>query len=258
MTILPLRLLSASLRSHMEDRFSFVVQILAALAINGVEFLGVAALFRSFGGLRGWSLAEVGLFYALVNIAFSFTDLFSRGFDVFADSLRAGSFDRVLLRPRPAAWQIAFSEFRLRPLGRLAQGAAVFAWAASQLAWTPDRAALAAASVAGAFCLFYGLIVFQATMAFWTVDSLEMMNALTYGGVYAAGYPMDIYRPWFRRFFTGVVPLACVCWFPVLGALGREVPPALAWGAPLAGPAFLFLSLAAWRLGVRRYASTGS
>ncbi|MCZ7645615.1 MAG: hypothetical protein M5U26_10070 [Planctomycetota bacterium] len=31
-----------------------------------------------------------------------------------------------------------------------------------------------------------------------------------------------------------------------------------AWLAPLAGVAFLLLSLACWRMGVRRYASTGN
>ena len=254
---LPLRLWSASLRSQMEDRASFVTGVVSGFVLNGVEFLGVASLFASFGGLTGWSLAEVGLFYGLVNVAFSLTDVTSRGFDVFADTLRSGGFDRVLLRPRAAAMQVAFSEFRLRPVGRLAQGALVIAWAAPNLAWTPERVALAAASVAGAYFLFYGLLVFQATLAFWTIDSLEMMNSLTYGGVYAAGYPMDIYPAWFRRFFTAVVPLACVSWFPVLGALGRDVDPLLAWGAPLAGPAFLLVALGAWRLGVRRYESSG-
>ncbi|MCE9638310.1 MAG: ABC transporter permease, partial [Planctomycetes bacterium] len=140
----------------------------------------------------------------------------------------------------------------------MVQGAAVLAWSAAQLEWTAERVGLAGASIVGAACLFYGLIVLQATLAFWIVDSLEVMNSLTYGGTYAAGYPMDIYPAFFRRFFTAVVPLACVSWYPVLGALGKDVSPLLAWTAPLAGPAFLGASLLAWRIGVRRYTSTGS
>jgi len=255
---LAIRLLAASLRSQLQYRASFLMQAAASFAITGVEFLGVWALFSRFGSLPGWTLAEVAMFYGLVNTAFALTDLFSRGFDVFADTLRAGDFDRVLLRPRPAALLIASQEFRLRPLGRLAQGAAILAWASASVAWTPERAALAASALAGSFCLFYALFVFQATLAFWTTDSLEVMNSLTYGGVYAGGYPMDIYPPWFRRAFTFVVPLACVNGFPVLAVLGRPVAPALAWLSPLAGPAFLLLALAAWRVGVKRYASTGT
>ena len=29
-----------------------------------------------------------------------------------------------------------------------------------------------------------------------------MMNTLTYGGVETTQYPINIYRPWFRNFFT--------------------------------------------------------
>ncbi|XXX55556.1 ABC-2 family transporter protein [Sorangium sp. So ce124] len=58
--------------------------------------------------------------------------------------------------------------------------------------------------------MFYGLLVLQATLCFWTVESLEIMNAWTYGGTEAAQYPLTLYRDWFRRFFTFVVPLASV------------------------------------------------
>jgi ABC-2 type transport system permease protein len=88
------------------------------------------------------------------------------------------------------------------------------------------------------------------------------VNSFTYGGAYAMQYPLAIYRAGFRRFVTFVVPLACVAYFPVLALLGRPdplgSPAAVQWLAPLAGPAFLLGSLAAFRLGLRHYASTGS
>jgi ABC-2 type transport system permease protein len=88
------------------------------------------------------------------------------------------------------------------------------------------------------------------------------MNTLTYGGVETAQYPMAIYHRWFRRFFTFVVPLACVSYFPVLAILQVDDPlgstRAQQMAAPLAGFAFFGLSLLLWRFGVRRYTSTGS
>ena len=47
----------------------------------------------------------------------------------------------------------------------------------------------------------------QATLAFWTTETLEIVNTVSYGGVETAQYPLSIYRPWFRHFFTFVVPL---------------------------------------------------
>ena len=77
-------------------------------------------------------------------------------------------------------------------------------------------------AIAGGVALFVGILVLQATLAFWTVESLEVANVLTYGGVQAAQYPLNIYAAWFRRLLTFGVPLACVAYYPVLAVHGLE------------------------------------
>jgi ABC-2 type transport system permease protein len=248
----------------MQYRASFLLQSLGQLLVTGIEFLGVLALFGRFGGLAGWSLAEVAFFYGVVNVSFACADALSTGFDRLGVFVRTGELDRMLLRPRSPELLLAGHELALRRVGRLAQGLAVLVWAsgALEVAWTPAGAALLLLTIACGTALFLGLFVLQATLAFWTVESLELVNSFTYGGAYAMQYPLAIYRVGFRRFVTFVVPLACVAYFPVLALLGRPdplgSPPAVQWLAPLAGPAFLLASLAAFRLGLRHYASTGS
>ena len=121
---------------------------------------------------------------------------------------------------------------------------------------------MAVAAIAGGAALFAGLFILQATLAFWTIESLEVANVLTYGGVQAAQYPLNLYAGWFRSFLIFVVPIAAVTYYPSLAILGRADPlGAPAWflpAAPLLGFAFLGLALAAWRFGVARYTSTGS
>jgi ABC-2 type transport system permease protein len=88
------------------------------------------------------------------------------------------------------------------------------------------------------------------------------MNTVTYGGVETAQYPLTVYRPWFRQFFTWAVPLACAAYFPAHAILGRPdvlgTPPLWHWLSPLVGFLFLLITLQVWRLGVRKYRSTGS
>ena len=107
---------------------------------------------------------------------------------------------------------------------------------------------LALLTILGGACLFYGIIVLQATLAFWTTESLEIVNTVTYGGVQSTSYPLAIYRRWFQRFFTFVVPLACVSYFPVVAILGRDDPLGTSRLfqilAPLVGVAFLVLCTA--------------
>ena len=92
------------------------------------------------------------------------------------------------------------------------------------LSWGLAEIALLLSAIAGGVAFFLGLVVLQATLAFWTVESLEVANTLTYGGVAAAQYPIEIYSKWFREFFTFVVPLSCIAYFPIVGVLGINDP----------------------------------
>ena len=67
-------------------------------------------------------------------------------------------------------------------------------------------------------------MVIQGALAFWTTESLEVMNLLTYGGVQTAQFPLGLYEKWFRNFLIFVVPIGCVAYFPVLAILGKPDP----------------------------------
>jgi ABC-2 type transport system permease protein len=259
-----LRYASVSLRSQLQYRASIVMQSIGTFLVTGVEMLAIWALFARFGEIRGWTLPEVALFYGMISISWALCDALGRGFEVFGVLIKEGELDRLLLRPRSPVLQLLGHELTIRRIGRLAQGVIVLAYAISSLdlAWSVPRVLLLGGAIAGAVCTFLGLLLLQATTAFWTTETLEVWNAFTYGGVTMGQYPLPIYRSWFRALFLFAIPLGSVTYLPGVALLGREDPlgtPALVqWLAPLAGPAFLLLALAAWRVGVRHYRSTGS
>lgn len=126
-----LKYAALSIRSQLQYRASFVMHSLGVLIGTGVEFVGIWALFARFGQLRGWTLAEVALFYGMISIAWAVCDAIARGFDVFGTTVKAGDFDRLLLRPRSTVLQLLGHELTLRRAGRLIQGAAVLGYAAT-------------------------------------------------------------------------------------------------------------------------------
>lgn len=258
------RYMGISFKAQLQYKASFIMEIAGHFLVTGIEFLGVYALFSRFGRLKDWSLAEVSLLYGLVGVIFALADMFSRGFDLCGQFVQSGDFDKYLLRPRSVVLQLLGYDFQLKRFGRLAQGLVVFLWGASQLpaVWRAGSLFIIGFAIAGGISLFMGLFILQATLSFWTVETLEMMNALTYGGVFTAQYPMSIYQDWFRKFFIFIVPLCCICYFPVLTLLGKtdaaHFPVWLGWVSPAAGIVFLVVSLQVWKLGVRHYTSTGS
>ena len=130
-TYVYLRFLEISVRSQMQYRMSFVMLTLAHLVTTAVEFIAILVLFDRFGSLKDWELGEVAFMYGLVNIAFSISDAATRGFDMFGTMVKSGEFDRLLIRPRSTALQLAGQELTLRRIGRLLQGLVILMWAAS-------------------------------------------------------------------------------------------------------------------------------
>ena len=258
------RYVAVSWRAQMQYPGTFIATSIGAFATTITDFIAIWALFARFRQIEGWRFDEVALLYGVISVSFALADALTRGFDVFGDVfVKTGDFDRLLVRPRSTALQLLGYELRATRIGRLAQG--MLAWGVgmnlSSIDWTWSAWATLLFAVAGGVALFSGILVLQATLAFWTVESLEIANTLTYGGVEAGQYPLDIYARWFRTFLTFIVPLACISYYPVASALGRVERTGVARSLLPLMPVFGFLFLAGalwvWRFGVRRYTSAG-
>lgn len=259
-----LRYVSVSMRSQWQYRASTLMYAAGHFLLTGMEFIAMWSLFDRFGSIRGWTLPQVALLYGMANAAFAISEAAARGFDTFDGMVKSGDFDRLLLRPRSTAFQVGAAQFQLMRIGRFSQGLIIMLWAAAALDvhWTAARVALLIAAILAGACLFSGIFIIQATIAFWTIESLEVVNTLTYGGVEATQYPIDIYDRWLRRLLLYVIPLGTMNYFPALAILDKPDPlgfPAwVSWVSPLVGIVFLLVSLRIWRFGERKYRSTGS
>jgi ABC-2 type transport system permease protein len=256
--------ISISIQSQMQYRASFIMLSIAQFAVTLIDFIGVWVLFDRFGALKDWSMPEVALFYGIVHISFAISEAWSRGFDTFHLQVRSGEFDRMLLRPRSTVLQVLGHDFQMMRSGRFIQGLVVLIWAmwSLKIRWTIGKTLLLLGGISGGVLLFSGLFVLQATLSFWSVQSLELVNTTTYGGVETAQFPLSIYSKWFRNFFIFIIPLACINYFPAMGVLDKADPLGFPgwvhWTSPLIGFAFFMISLRIWKLGIKFYCSTGS
>ena len=256
-----LALMGASIRSQMQYKVSFVLFSLGNFSAVAVEVIGLWALFARFGNLPGWTLPQVAVLYAMVHIAFALAEAAGRGFDQFASVVRAGDFDRFLLRPHPTALLLAGQTFEISRIGRLMAGLVALGWGATNAGvhWDALKIAALLGAIFGGALIFYAVLVMQATLCFVTVESLEIVNALTYGGIMAAELPLTIYPKWIRLLFTYLVPIACFNYLPASVIFAHPgASPWLALLGPFVGIAFLTLALQLWKLGERKYHSTGS
>ncbi len=255
------RYLRISVRGQMAYKASFYMLIGCTVIFALTDFIALYILFGSFGGIGNWTLAEVMLFYGMANVSFPLCEAWMRGFDDMDILLKSGEFDRVMLRPRSTVLQMLGAKIQLVKVGRLTVGLCVLIVAKVNLAirWNLLDYVLLLTSIVGGVLLFGGFLLMRATCCFWTIESLEVFNSFTYGGVETIRYPLDVYGDHLRRFFTFVVPLAAINYFPASLLLRRYyVPVALSWLAPLIGCLFFVIGLGIWKVGLKKYGSSGS
>ena len=255
------RLVRVSLRTQMAYRASFSVQMLANIATTLADFFAVFAFFQRFGALGHWSFAQVAVFYGMANASLALSELWLRGFDIFERHVQSGDFDRYLIRPRSSFLQVLGADFQLLRLGRTGVGLVTSFWGLSQLApgWQASEWALFFLAILGGNFFYGGVVLVRAMVSVWTVQSLELFNMITYGGVETAQYPLDIYTGFLRRFFFGIVPLAATNYWPLSYLFHRpEASAPLAWLSPLICLGVFLLGWVAWHIGVKHYRSTGS
>lgn len=260
------RLIGVQIRSQMQYRLAFILDATGTALITILTFATLAFVFQRFGNIAGWKLGEVAFLFGMVEAAFGVMDMLFSGFDPqnFGKQVRLGRMDQLLLRPVDITVQIFGSEFILRRLGRISQGLVVLGIAIgmADIHWTFLKLIFMPVVFGSLVCFFGGLFIIGATTTFWTYESIEAINILTYGGSEMMSYPMNIYQNWLRKFFTYIIPAIFLVYYPALYILGKPDPlhmPAFApLLAPIVGLGILLIALLFWNYGLRHYQSTGT
>lgn len=260
------RLVAIQIRSQMQYRVSFWMELLSTGILNGSYFLSLVLILERFNNIMGWTLGEVAFLAGMIEMSFATMDLIFSGFDPdgFSTMVRMGTFDQMLLRPVSITLQMFGSKFEMRRIGRMLEGAVIFIYALSvaPVQWTLGKLLYFPVVFFSQVLAFGALFMMGATLTFWTVQPVEAVNILTYGGNELMTYPASIYPIWLQRFFTYIIPFIFLNYYPALYFLNKPDPlgmPGFApFLAPLAGVSMLALAAWFWRFGVNHYQSTGS
>ncbi len=253
------RYLAIHFKSQMQYKTSFFLVLTSQFFTAFSSFFAVWLLMRRFHTVAGFTFAEVQLCFAIAWMSSGLSECFFRGFDRFSAILLGGQLDRILVRPRGVILQVLSSQIDFTRLGRLAQGVCVLAWAmhSAKMPWTPPRVCLLAAMIVGGTAVFCGLYLLGASLCFFSVQSIELINIFTDGGRELAQYPLGVYGDALVRIFTFVVPLSLVQYYPLLYLVGRSGDWRYAM-APAAALPFAAVCYCVWRVGLAHYQSNGS
>ena len=259
-----LRSMIMLIRCQLEYPVSFLLQTFAQFIMEGSEMLAVILIVDRFGRVNQWEAGDLFFFFGVMSVTFYLTECFGRGITGnFPYLIRTGQMDTLLLRPRGILTQVLCSAVDPRRITCIAVGTAalVIGSGLSQVQWTLLKALALAEAFTFGSVLILGLFLIEAIFCIYSVKSVELVNALSYGGRSACEYPIDIYPRPLRILFTAIAPFALVLHAPASYILGKPLhgwPTWTAFVCPLAGVVFFTVIYLFFRKAMQFYRSTGS
>lgn len=246
------------LKSELAYPGAFILSCLGRLTYTFSSLLSVFLLLNRFGTIAGYSLEEVLLGFGVVMTAFYLAECFARGFDAFGRIVRLGQMDLLLIRPRNLIFQVICQDTRLASLPNIFAGMLIIGYGikAGSIVWTLPKAAVLVSMVICGALLFFGMFMVYASVCFFSMAGLEVLNIFTDGIRTYSRYPFDVYGKGILWFTTVCMPMAMVQTWPLRYLTGKGS----AWYGlfPILSLWFLIPCLLFWRFGVRHYTSSGT
>lgn len=197
----------------------------------------------------GFSMVPIGLFHTFCGNLYQLSNTY----------IIQGNLDRVLLRPYPAFLQICFDRIQIEDLSGVVLGLAVMATAVANLPgfdMGPLHLAFLLILILSAFGVVVAVFMAFAATGFWFEDRVGMVPPV-YNLMEFGRWPTGIYHPALKLLITCVIPFAFVAFYPA-GYLVRGGEPWPALLTPVVAVVSLLAAGWLWRMGLRRYHSSGS
>lgn len=249
-------LIKIALSVRMAYRADFFISATIMLMFEMLVPLLTLLIYRSGAALPGWSLYEVlliqGVFLLAKGIAFPF--FFGIVWNT-TQRVKEGTFDLLLIKPRPVLHMAIATSFDSEDLGKLFGGLVLFSAA---LVHNPQPGLLqwvqfflmfiVSLAVLFAFSLFMSGLVFKWVGCYRVY---EIFESITSFGL----YPKSVFSKGFQILITMVIPVAVIGFFPAAVLLGRPIQGYLT--AAAASMVFLAAGWQFWHFMLRNYSSAG-
>lgn len=251
--------LEMQLKIALAYKKTFIISIIAKSASSIFAFVSIIFLFDKFGNIDGYTLDNIMICFIVSFLGYSVSESFFRAFDRFDKILSNGEFDRILVRPRNIVLQVLGTDISFERLGKALVAMIIFIYllVSNPELLQMDKLITILLMVICSCVLYSALFVLKAGITFFTTQSLEIMNIFTDGTRDLTQYPLDIYVKWVQKFFTYVIPLALVSYYPLLYIIGKTENKFYII-IPLFSILFIIPCYIVWRIGIRKYKSIGS
>ena len=255
-------LIKLDVKSRLEYRGAFLVDIFAMMLTYTSVYATIWVLLLKFNSLGGWDWPELALLLSYQLFTYSIGASFSFvQFRNMEELVRLGQFDALLVKPFSPWAYMTFSGLNIGYTGHIIVAVGLMVWAIGQVdvAWNAGLVLYAVASVISAAMVVAAFMTMIGASAIVLVQSSHLY-AIFFGFWELSRFPLNIYPAALQWAMLTVLPLGYMSYVPAAVLLGKDVAilgPLAGPASLLAGPLSVLLAMAHWRYCVRHYQGGG-
>ena len=264
-----IHLMAVYSKTTMRAWFQYRVDaLLKSLAVFLREATGIIVIYFTllkFDTLSGWDIYEMLFLFSILFLTYGIMIIFFTGLRDFGKTVRDGSFDRFMLRPRGLLFQIIFvNSDWFAALGHGGLGIALFILSAGKvgISWNPVNIVYYVITIIGGVLIQGAVFLILAALNIYLLETSSLKELLYWNMRKFAGYPISIFNKFIQVIMIYVMPFAFVNYFPAQYLLRKsdmnQYPEIYMYITPIIGIAMYLLAYAFWRYSIRFYKSSGN
>jgi len=255
-------MIQKAILTRLEYRGSFAISLMGMLLYYIAQFSIVGFTVNTFKNINGWELPEIAFLYSFILMAQGLNTLFFGPMVRFDEVIRSGDWDYLLIRPFRPLLALLSMKFDPSAIVHLILGIVFFVFSSNtiQLNLTLLDYILIVQLWIGATLILASVRIIVASVAFMSVSTESLVHFFVYSSKEFIIYPINIFQRPIPFILTFIFPLAFINYYPVHLFLDKEIlfSDILKYGTIPVGLFYFALSLWIFRLGMRKYHSTGT
>lgn len=253
------------MRSWFQYKVDAVLRSLAVFLREASAIIIIYFTLLKFDTLNGWDMYEMLFLNSLLYVTYGILIIFFTGLRDFGRTVRDGSFDRYILRPRGLLFQIIFANADwFAALGHGGLGIVLFIFCAGRvgIVWSLGNVLYYVFAIAGGVLIQGAVFLTFASLSFYLLETGALKEILYWNMRKFAGYPLSIFHRAVQLVLIYAVPFAFVNYFPAQFLLRKEdvaqYPGEFLYMTLPVGMGMYLLAYLFWRVSLREYKSSGS
>lgn len=258
---------TAFIRLSAQSALEYPINLIGWILVNPIQFiLGFATIkfvIEQFGSLGGWGYESLSFLYGLAVLSHGLAVILFIQTWYMGRLIIRGEFDRFVLRPMNILFQFLFMDFNLVGISDLIPGLIVFIYGCMKVHFDCNvvNILLVLITIIGGVLIRGAVWIFCGSLAFWTKSTTNFISFTLELFDRTTMYPLSIYPKAIQWFFTFILPLGWITFYPtkdILELSPNVIPVNMAFVTLGIGVLVFTLSCIFFRIGMRRYESAGS